>query len=73
MNWDNDATDALNRAPKLLRGMVKRRVEAYVGSRGGDRVTLADVEGARPGPVTSTEGCYRNRIVPNRVGLWKPP
>ncbi|MBI2843860.1 MAG: 4Fe-4S binding protein [Armatimonadetes bacterium] len=47
MNWEQDALDAVGKAPALLRGMVRKRVEAYVTSLGRDRVTLADVEEAR--------------------------
>lgn len=47
MNWDKEALDAVGKAPALLRGMVKKRVEAHVASSGRDMVTLADVENAR--------------------------
>jgi anaerobic sulfite reductase subunit C len=47
MEWDREATAAVERAPFFLRRMVRRKVEDYVAARGGTRVTLTDVHSAR--------------------------
>ena len=45
--WDEDAYDAIRRAPDLVRGMVIREIEAGAARDGLDRITLAYVNEAR--------------------------
>lgn len=45
--WDEDAYDAIRRAPDIVRGMVIREVEAGAARDGLERVTLAYVNDAR--------------------------
>ncbi|MDA8219227.1 MAG: 4Fe-4S binding protein [Dehalococcoidales bacterium] len=47
MEWDKEATAAVERAPFFVRRLVRKKVEEHVTSAGGKRVTLADVEAAR--------------------------
>ena len=47
MNWQQDALDAISKAPALLRPMIKRKVEFRVAENGGSVVTLDDVNEAR--------------------------
>ncbi|MDO8683633.1 MAG: 4Fe-4S dicluster domain-containing protein [Armatimonadota bacterium] len=47
MKWEQDALDAISKAPVLLRPMIKRKVESRVSARGGSIVTLDDVNEAR--------------------------
>ncbi len=41
-SWDSEASAALNKVPFFVRGLVRRKVEDRVISRGGSAVTAAD-------------------------------
>lgn len=47
LEWDEDAYEAIRKAPDIVRGMVIREVEAGAARDGVDRVTLAYVNDAR--------------------------
>lgn len=47
VDWEPEATRALEKAPHLVRGLVQRKVEEFVTAQGRSRVTLADVEATR--------------------------
>ncbi|MDO8588507.1 MAG: 4Fe-4S binding protein [Armatimonadota bacterium] len=47
MRWEQDALDAVRKAPAFLRSMIKRKVESHAASRGASVVTLDLVDDAR--------------------------
>jgi anaerobic sulfite reductase subunit C len=47
MNWNQDALEAISKAPALLRPMIRRRVESHVADHGASVVTLEDVDEVR--------------------------
>ena len=47
MNWDQEALDAISKAPVLLRPMVRRKVESHAAAAGASVVTLQHVTDAR--------------------------
>jgi len=47
MEWEAEAARALERAPRFVRGLARRRVEEMVAAAGRGRVTLVDVQAAR--------------------------
>ena len=53
VEWEPEAARALEKAPRIIRGLAQRKVEEFVTAQGRSRVTLADVEAtrrkARPG------------------------
>ncbi len=44
--WDQDAEEALKKAPFFVRGLARKKVEERVAASGRDRVSLADVQEA---------------------------
>ncbi len=47
MEWDAEAALAMEKVPRFVRGMARRKVEESVAAAGRARVTLADIEAAR--------------------------
>ena len=44
LEWDSEAEERLNRAPFLVRGMARRRIEKTARERGLKRVTVELLE-----------------------------
>ncbi len=44
MIWEKDADAAIKKVPFFVRKKVRKRVESFVADKGGDRVTLGDVQ-----------------------------
>lgn len=66
MNWNEDARAAVAKAPFFVRGMINKRVEAYVREQGRDVVTLKDVETLRA-RVTGSAGPIQDEITPEQI------
>lgn len=50
MKWDQEALDAISKAPALLRPMIRRKVESNAAASGANVVTLQHVLDAKPQP-----------------------
>lgn len=55
MRWETEATAAVERAPFFVRRFVRKKVEEYVRNKGGDVVTLADVNACKSSFLASRE------------------
>ena len=44
MIWEKEADAAIKKVPFFVRKKVRNRVETFVSDKGGDRVTLKDVQ-----------------------------
>ena len=44
MIWEKEADAAIKKVPFFVRKKVRNRVETFVADKGGDRVTLEDVQ-----------------------------
>lgn len=44
MNWNDDAVDAVAKAPLFVRAIIRRKIQNYVSKQGRSTVTIEDVE-----------------------------
>jgi len=68
MDWEEDALGAISKAPALLRGMVRKKVEGYVRQKGRTVVTLADVSEARDLAMRGRARAAREGAEPDEYG-----